>query len=203
MEETLKHSLPVFSLLWIWAPFLRGKNKHVLYKCTSSYSCKCGRDKGHKVWMHTSTLCNKTPLIFIAPSLKESVMYQGHLTHPSLKHSSALSAFLSFTAVWSTALGGLGHFYIKGELASPPSSPGGVSAWKQGHRTCTLGPTNSVLICLEIFLIMLICASTALPLFVHPIFNIWYAEGGLCKRQLGLTSLPTHSLIIITDWTNF
>lgn len=44
----------------------------------------------------------------------------------------------------------------------------------------------------------------AFPLFVERIIlNIWYARGGLCKRQLGLTSLPTHSLIIITDWTNF
>lgn len=55
----------------------------------------------------------------------------------------------------------------------------------------------------KIRLIAIMCVKGALPLFVGRIFNIWYSRGGLCKRQPGLTSLPTHSLIIITDWTNF
>lgn len=55
----------------------------------------------------------------------------------------------------------------------------------------------------KICLIAIMCVNRAFPLFLGRIFNIWYSRGGLCKRQPGLTSLPTHSLIIITDWTNF
>lgn len=63
-------------------------------------------------------------------------------------------------------------------------------------------PSNSSLIRLKIFPLMLICVSSGIPTFCRS-GMLWYAGGGLSGKQVGLTSLPTHSLIIITDWTNF
>lgn len=83
---------------------------------------------------------DKTIVIFIAPALKESVMYQGHLTHLSLRHSSVLSAslfycFLIYGSQWAKALtcGGhtLHHHYYQVEpscnIASKKHLRGGVS----------------------------------------------------------------------------
>lgn len=78
-------------------------------------------------YIHTHTQVHlawqdKTILIFIAPALKESVMYQGHLTHLSLRHSSVLLAslfycFLIYGSQWAKALtwGGhtLHHYYYQ------------------------------------------------------------------------------------------
>lgn len=85
-------------------------------------------------WAHSGWQ-DRTMVIINAPSLRDSVIDQGHLTHLSLRHSSVLPVSPSFTASWYTALGGLKHFHTRTACTPPPPLPGGgftfYSVWRE------------------------------------------------------------------------